>query len=502
MSDRGRMCAVVEDLLPLWREGLVSTETSAFLEEHLADCPHCKELSRAARGVEQRLAAQASPGESAGETPEESSSRFLRRLRRRKQAVLAGIGALVVAAGALGAAASSVAQPTAAQRYQQFLDTVPGYGAAAVDGSLVPLHQTVRIGDETVTLRAFYATYFGSYVVFTAQGQRGTSAVVPNVSSGREAIGPAPGSSAPTGKGALAGYVELTGLQVPTPFTLPKYRYDPTSFQLRFSLAAVQGSRATVFVRVPKSAYSLHGAVTRRHPLTVHAPDVTVRLESLEISSAGTLVRGEARGAVGAWIVGPKCLGFLGSPNCDRAGQGFAPPGADGWQPFYWIMEAPPRASGQIGAISLPLRGVEVLTPMSVTATVDWPPKVMGQGVFRPPQPVALGRSGAYRVALASNADESGVTVQVRPSEKNQRLPRMLGLQGISVMLPDGTITGGTNNAEIMDGEPGKWEWDFPAKWKQPPTREELTQAGRAKVTVTLNTYPLHAFPKGTVWRP
>lgn len=502
MSDRGRICAVVEDLLPLWREGLVSTETSAFLEEHLADCPHCKEISYAATGAEQRLAAQASAGESASETLEESSSRFLRRLRRRKQALLAGIGALVVAAGALGAAASSVAQPTAARRYQQFLDTIPGYGAAAADGSLVPLHQTVRIGDETVTLRAFYATYFGSYVVFTAQGQRGTSAVMPNVSSVREAIGPAPGGSAPTGKGALAGYVELAGLQVPTPFTLPKYRYDPTNFQLKFSLAAVQGSSASVVVRVPQSAYSLHGAVSRRHLLTVHAQDVTVRFDSLEISSAGTLVRGEARGAVGAWILGPKCPEFLGSPNCDRAGQGFAPPGADGWQPFYWIMEAPPRASGKVGAISLPLRGIEVLTPMSVTATVDWPPKVTGQGVSRP-RPAALGRSGAYRLALASNADETGITVQVRPSDKNQRLPRMLGLQGISVMLPDGTtITGGTNDAEIMDGKPGKWEWDFPAKWKQPPTREELTKAGRAKVTVTLNTYPLHAFPKGTVWHP
>jgi len=46
-------CAVVEDLLPLYQEGLVSENTRAFVEGHLASCPHCRRLATAAAGPAQ-----------------------------------------------------------------------------------------------------------------------------------------------------------------------------------------------------------------------------------------------------------------------------------------------------------------------------------------------------------------------------------------------------------------------------------------------------------------
>ncbi|MBA4536970.1 zf-HC2 domain-containing protein [Bacillus aquiflavi] len=40
-----KACFIVEDLLPLYSEGLLSVETTKWLEEHLEQCEHCKELA-------------------------------------------------------------------------------------------------------------------------------------------------------------------------------------------------------------------------------------------------------------------------------------------------------------------------------------------------------------------------------------------------------------------------------------------------------------------------
>lgn len=37
-------CSVVEDLLPLYHDGVCGDESSALVAEHLQDCPHCQEL--------------------------------------------------------------------------------------------------------------------------------------------------------------------------------------------------------------------------------------------------------------------------------------------------------------------------------------------------------------------------------------------------------------------------------------------------------------------------
>lgn len=40
-----RDCYIVEDLLPLYHEGLLQEETTHWLESHLQSCDHCQELS-------------------------------------------------------------------------------------------------------------------------------------------------------------------------------------------------------------------------------------------------------------------------------------------------------------------------------------------------------------------------------------------------------------------------------------------------------------------------
>lgn len=70
-------CAVVEDLLPAYVEGLTSDETAAAVEAHLASCPACA-AKRAAMGAEE------------GPSPEETAETarevdYLKKVRRRSR---------------------------------------------------------------------------------------------------------------------------------------------------------------------------------------------------------------------------------------------------------------------------------------------------------------------------------------------------------------------------------------------------------------------------------
>ena len=70
-------CAVVEDLLPAYVEGLTSEETTAAVEAHLASCPACA-AKRAAMGAEE------------GPSPEETAETarevdYLKKVRRRSR---------------------------------------------------------------------------------------------------------------------------------------------------------------------------------------------------------------------------------------------------------------------------------------------------------------------------------------------------------------------------------------------------------------------------------
>lgn len=43
-------CKVIEDMLPMYYDGICSDESAALVEEHLKDCPHCSQLLLDLRG--------------------------------------------------------------------------------------------------------------------------------------------------------------------------------------------------------------------------------------------------------------------------------------------------------------------------------------------------------------------------------------------------------------------------------------------------------------------
>ena len=82
-------CAVVEDLLPSYLEGLTSAETNAAVEDHLASCPACAAKRAAMGGGDD--AAQAEQAETAREVD------YLKAVRRkgRRRVWLAVLGTLL-----------------------------------------------------------------------------------------------------------------------------------------------------------------------------------------------------------------------------------------------------------------------------------------------------------------------------------------------------------------------------------------------------------------------
>ena len=92
-------CAVVEDLLPAYVEGLTSEETRQAVEAHLVSCPACA-AKRAAMGAEGTEAAEKDAEETAREVD------YLKKVRRRSRrrvaaAVLATLAVLMLGFAAM-----------------------------------------------------------------------------------------------------------------------------------------------------------------------------------------------------------------------------------------------------------------------------------------------------------------------------------------------------------------------------------------------------------------
>ena len=98
-------CAVVEDLLPAYLEGLTSAETNAAVEDHLASCPACAAKRAAMGGGDD--AAQAEQAETAREVD------YLKAVRRkgRRRVWLAVLGTLLVLTAAFAAKIFVIGEP-------------------------------------------------------------------------------------------------------------------------------------------------------------------------------------------------------------------------------------------------------------------------------------------------------------------------------------------------------------------------------------------------------
>ena len=93
-------CSIVGDLLALYQDGLVSEDTAAFVEEHLARCAVC-------RARLEQLRAPAAPQEAAQE--ERAFLAFAARWKKKRRRVLAAFAALALAAALLAACLFSAA---------------------------------------------------------------------------------------------------------------------------------------------------------------------------------------------------------------------------------------------------------------------------------------------------------------------------------------------------------------------------------------------------------
>ena len=98
-------CAVVEDLLPAYVEGLTSAETNQAVEDHLASCPACA-AKRAAMGG----------GDDAAQTEQAETARevdYLKAVRRkgRRRVWLAVLGTLLVLTAAFAAKVFVIGTP-------------------------------------------------------------------------------------------------------------------------------------------------------------------------------------------------------------------------------------------------------------------------------------------------------------------------------------------------------------------------------------------------------
>ena len=91
-------CKVIQDLLPLYVDGVCSPDTAALVEEHLKDCEACQEAYHAPEGgADPHPRGRGGQGRRRGEGAEESESGLRR--KRILIVVFATLGGLLVSFG-------------------------------------------------------------------------------------------------------------------------------------------------------------------------------------------------------------------------------------------------------------------------------------------------------------------------------------------------------------------------------------------------------------------
>lgn len=85
-----RSCAIVQDLLPVYVDGMAKPETTAFVDAHLTECESCRRACRAMSGTLPKEAVEA-----------EDVVRRLKKARQRRILTLWGIAAAVLLIAAI-----------------------------------------------------------------------------------------------------------------------------------------------------------------------------------------------------------------------------------------------------------------------------------------------------------------------------------------------------------------------------------------------------------------
>ena len=96
-------CNIIEDLLPLYVDDMVSEDSRKLVEEHLKECPSCRKMQEE-MVKENRLSATGnrSNSEKTNKTEAESLKKIRRRIRKKRIASVILAVILVVTAGGIG----------------------------------------------------------------------------------------------------------------------------------------------------------------------------------------------------------------------------------------------------------------------------------------------------------------------------------------------------------------------------------------------------------------
>ena len=96
-------CNIIEDLLPLYVDDMVSEDSRKLVEEHLKECPSCRKMQEEMI-KENRLSAAGNRSNSAktNKTEAEPLKKIRRRIRKKRIASVVLAVVLVVAAGGIG----------------------------------------------------------------------------------------------------------------------------------------------------------------------------------------------------------------------------------------------------------------------------------------------------------------------------------------------------------------------------------------------------------------
>lgn len=120
-------CHVIQDLLPLYLDGVCSEESKEIIEQHLSTCSTCQKYYAALREAEESAITPPAPEE---ELQKAASFRSVRKKIIRKQLMIAGVSFVVIAFiifAAIGILKSSV-------NVVEYQDNI---SVSMVDGSLI-----------------------------------------------------------------------------------------------------------------------------------------------------------------------------------------------------------------------------------------------------------------------------------------------------------------------------------------------------------------------------
>ena len=95
-------CEIIQDLIPVYHDGIASEETSRAMRLHLKNCPDCRRYyAQYCRSMQLELAAEAEISRDAAGDAFASLSRRMRRRRMLSTASLSAMGAVAAAAAVL-----------------------------------------------------------------------------------------------------------------------------------------------------------------------------------------------------------------------------------------------------------------------------------------------------------------------------------------------------------------------------------------------------------------